>query len=120
MRSEQQVRWPEPDDFPTWVFRHVPHGWQYALAALLFAIAVVYLIYGYSTIRLAGQKRAVPGSYEFWLGSSFWGESLVYLLLGLAVLRGNGQHPLEFWVVLFFAVVGSPALVAFSYWVRDR
>lgn len=119
------MRWPEEDQFPSWFFRSTPHSIETGMAMFLLLIAAVYVVYGVSTLRLSIARRpndmrcSFVCTYFFWLALSFFGESIVYALLGLSVLRGT-ERGLQFWVLLFFASVGTPALIAFVFWLRDR
>lgn len=119
------MTWPERDDWPIWMFRGTPHEAEVGMGIFLLAIAIVYAVYGVSTARLSWSKRPrharcnVLCTYFFWFGLSLFGEATLYSVLAVTISRGAG-HALEFWVLMFFAVVGTPALVAFGFWLRDR
>jgi hypothetical protein len=112
------MRWPEPSDFPEWLFYQVAYPW---VVLPLSLVALTLLVYGAALTRHAVRTRSgrywLLDSYDFWLGQFFLGDAVFYAILCAAVLRDSA---VDYWVVGLFTLIAFPAGMAFRLWLRGR
>jgi uncharacterized membrane protein len=112
------MRWPEPSDFPEWLFFEAMYPW---VAIPLLLVALTLLVYGMALTRQAIADRSgsfwVLDSYDFWLGQFFLGDAVFYAILCISILRDS---TVDYWVVGLFTLIAVPAVMAFRLWLRGR